>query len=210
MRLWLVALLSLLTLTPVPGAATGGLKVIFRDSATGYGLTGSLRVRARNGETRAFAVQVGEPLLLAPRVGRWRIFASAPGHTPLETEFEIALDSSLPVTLWLDPSSLPPELQPQARAALAMSGYATLHGHVSDASTGLPLQQVRVTAKARSATTDSRGYFVIRVPVSPPSTDSLPAEKYAPSGRRNPPTPRVTPWRGNRRAGQLAQTRPAR
>src|SRR5262249_24051676 len=173
-RLWLVALLSLLSFTPVPGAATGGLKIIFPDSAPGYGLAGILSVRGPHGESGAFAVEVGDPLQLSEQTGRWRIFAEAPGHVPLETEFEISPDGWVPVTLWLDPRNWPLELQPQARAALTMSAYAILHGYVTDASNGLPLPQVQVTAQGSSATTNSRGYFAIRLSISAPPTDSLP------------------------------------
>src|SRR5215813_10140319 len=103
MRLWVAALLSLLTLSPIPGVTTGDLRVTFRDSATGYRLAGTLRARAPNGEPRDFAVQIGEVLLASPTVGRWRLFANAPGHATLETEFEISSGDTLPVSLWLDP-----------------------------------------------------------------------------------------------------------
>ena len=174
MRKGLLALLSFLSLSPLPRAPTGELRVAVRDSLTGYGLPGALQIQGSSGETRTFAIREWEQLRLSTIGGRWRISASSPGHAVLETQFEISPGDSLPITLWLDPQTPPQVLQPQVRAALAVSGYATLHGYVTDASTGRPLEQVRVAARSSSAITDRNGYFVIRIPISPPGIDELP------------------------------------
>lgn len=174
MRHWRLALLSFLALRPSPTSTTGELRLTLRDSLTGYGLAGAVRARGPDGTARIAEVRPGEQLALSFPSGTQRLTVTSPGHAPIETQFELIPALSIPITIWLDPGTLPEELRPEARSAIAATGYATLHGYVTSASTGDPLEQVRLTVKGVSAFTDPRGYFLLSVPVSPPQADSLP------------------------------------
>lgn len=174
MRHWLLALLSLLALTPRSTAPTGELRLRLRDSLTGYGLAGIVQARGADGSAYVMAVGSGVELALPSALGSQRLTASSPGHAPIETQFEVMPALSIPITIWLDPVSPPEALRPEARAATAAPGYATLRGYVTSASTGEPLEQVRLTVKGASAFTDRRGFFLLAVPVSSPQLDSLP------------------------------------
>ncbi len=174
MRHWPLALLSFLALTPRPTLTTGELRLTLRDSLTGYGLAGVIRARGADDTARTMSIRSGEQLELSFPPGSQRLSATSPGYAPIETQFEVMPELPVPITIWLDPKSPPEGLRPEARAAIAATGYATLHGYVTRESTGDPLDQVQLTVKGISAFTDRRGYFLLRIPVSSPQGDSLP------------------------------------
>ena len=174
MRHWPLALLSFLALTPRPTLTTGELRLTLRDSLTGYGLAGVVRARGADGTARTMPIRSGEQLALSFPPGSQRLSATSPGYAPIETQFEVMPELPVPISIWLDPKSPPEALRPEARAAIAATGYATLHGYVTRESTGDPLDQVQLTVRGISAFTDRRGYFLLRIPVSSPQGDSLP------------------------------------
>jgi hypothetical protein len=174
MRHWLLALLSFLALRPLQTPSSGELRITLRDSLTGYGLAGSVLGRTADGTSRTMSVRSGEQVAMSLPPGIQRVAATSPGYAPIETQFEVVPELSLPITIWLDPKSRPEALRPEMRAAIAAKGVGTLHGYVTSASTGDPLEQVRLTIKGTSALTNRQGYFLLRVPVSSPQGDSLP------------------------------------
>ena len=165
--------------------ASGSLKLSARDSMTGQAvhtqLTSSLEDRDST-ELSTDASGRGQYLLSA---GRHDFEIEAPGYQSLKTHFEVQPETTLDVTVWVDPKEPPEELRPEVIKSKLRPGYVMLHGHILDAMTGSPLQGVTVHLEqsAREAQTDDRGYFLFYAPapvINPieelPKTDNLIAD----------------------------------
>lgn len=158
------------------GSSTGSALIAIRDSLTGHGLpavidvdgarpTSSAQVLAAT-RTRAQHLELPE--------GPHTLTVRAYGHQAIETRFQAQAGKTLPITIWLDPKSVPDELRPHVVKSKLRAGFAMLHGHIVDAVTGEPLAGVSVRENSVQATSDSRGYFLLYAPAGSGASDSLP------------------------------------
>jgi hypothetical protein len=160
-----------------PSSASGGsLKLVVRDSMTGFALHGEVISQVNNGAGALWTNAKGQGNYLLVN-GRNELEIHAANHKSLLTHFEPDLQSVKNVTLWVDPLEPPDELRPEIIASKLRPGQALLHGHVVDSETGLPIKGalVRLQQAGVKSETDARGYFLLYGPVTPVNPiDELP------------------------------------
>ena len=161
------------------------MKLTIRDSATGRGLAAKVDIYGGQLDlspiSKTRLSDILEDPTRAPRSERANDFgylsfelastphllvASYPGHRNLP--LLLAPDDDLRgVVIWLDPLTLPTEIDPIAVGSRSEAGYALLHGHVHDASRGRPVAGavVRWPGLGLEVYTDEHGYFEGFVPV---------------------------------------------
>jgi hypothetical protein len=159
----------------------GSLKLVVRDSMTGFPLRGEVVSQVKNGVGSLWTDAKGQGnYQLASGLNELEILADH--HKTLRTHFEPDFQPVKNVTFWVDPLEPPDELRPEIITSKIRPGHALLHGHVFDSETGLPIKGARVRlerAGVRSQT-NARGYFLLygSVPqINPaeevPSSDNL-------------------------------------
>jgi Stage II sporulation protein len=138
------------------------LELSVRDSATGAALEGRVtasdpagRVVSSSGTERS-----GRVALRLPR-GTYRLKVEASRHRTVATAFDLDAGSTLPVTAWLDPDTVPESQSPESTAE-----RPTLEGYVSDAATGRALARAVVSLEraAVQTETDAEGKFRLALP----------------------------------------------
>jgi hypothetical protein len=159
----------------------GSLKLVVRDSMTGFALRGEVTSQVKNGAGALWTNAKGQgTYLLANGVNDLEIRAVE--HKSLRTHFEPDFQSVKNVTIWVDPLAPPDELRPEVIMSKIRPGQALLHGHVLDSETGLPIKgaRVRLERAAVRSQTNARGYFLLYGPVprinpaeEMPSSDNL-------------------------------------
>jgi len=154
----------------------GSLKLVVRDSVTGYALPAEVVSQVKNGAGNLWTNAKGQGDYQLSS-GRNELEIQAVNHKSLRTHFE---PDSLPVknvTFWVDPLELPDELRPELINSKLRPGQALVHGHVFDSETGLPVKGARVQLEHAGvkSQTNARGYFLLYVPAPPANpTEDLP------------------------------------
>jgi Tol biopolymer transport system component len=165
-------------------AATGVLRILVKDVNTHYALQANIIL----GGTQSLSVQTDDAgrVVLSLEPGEYLIEATAPSHKAIRTHTSVHEgDNNIPMTIFLDPESLPVEELPETLSANVRPGFTLLHGYIVDAETGKPVSSVKVrmdhaNVKAR---TDSKGHYLLSVPTPVPQypgglgTDTLIIEK---------------------------------
>ena len=118
--------------------------------------------------------------------GEYVFEISAPGYQPMRTHFDIA-GSTVHANINLDPLSPPQELRDDMVAPKLRDEFELVHGYIVDAITRRPLAgvQLHLQESGATATSDSRGYFLLysgaastvdaSKPEDIPATDTLTA-----------------------------------
>src|SRR6266850_4134764 len=152
----------------------GGLKLVVRDSMTGFALPSEVVSQVKNG--------VGSLWTNANGQGNYQLTSGlndleiqAVDHKYLRTHFEPDLQPVKNVTFWVDALEPPAELRPEVITSKIRPGQALLHGHIFDSETGLPIKgaRVRLERVGVRAQTNARGYFLLYglVPPMNPAED---------------------------------------
>ncbi len=163
---------AVLTLAPALLAAdaplSGSLDLRVRDSVSGRAVQANITAISTEGRTASShtATANNGRASLQLSEARYKVSANAAAFLSLRTELQVQRGSKLPVTLWLDPAEPAPELRPETVRAQLRRGYALLHGHVFDETTGDPVANapVRLETSGLKTSTDRRGYFSLQVP----------------------------------------------
>ena len=148
--------------------ASTTLSISVRDSTTGYAVSDRLIYASHRDGTTILADNASGQGVYQLSAGHADIEILASGYRPLKTHFEPAPQSTLDVTVWVDPEQVPEELRPEVIQSQLVAGYVMLHGHVVNIRNGRPLQGVRVYLEHAGVEgrTDSRGYFLFYAPAS--------------------------------------------
>ena len=164
--------------------ASGRLEIFVRDSRTGFAVRASEPAASVRGGTRLLTDAAGRTQY-ALSAGDHEIDVAESGHKALKTHLQIEPQSSLSVTIWVDPKEVPNELRDEIVAAKLRKGYALIHGHIVNMTNGSPLAGTRIHLERSAVGTesDSKGYFLLYAPAPAisegeevPPTDTLVAE----------------------------------
>ena len=162
------------------------LEIFVRDSRTGF----AVPVREAPAGVRGGA-SVRVPTAAVGRsqyelsAGDHEVEVAEGTHKALKTHLQIEPQSSLMVTMWVEPKEIPNELREDVITSKLRKGYALIHGHVVNMTSGGPLAGARIYLEKSTVETrsDSKGYFLLyaQAPVvnqaeEVPTTDTLVAE----------------------------------
>lgn len=164
--------------------AGGSLKILVRDSATGFALPAEVVSQVKNGPgtLRTLWTNAKGHGVYQLSSGRNELEIHAVNHKSLRTHFEPDSQAVKNITFWVDPMELPDELLPEVIDSKIRPGQALMHGHVSDSATGLPIKGARVQLERAGvkSKTNAQGYFLLYGPVQPtnptqemPGSDNL-------------------------------------
>ena len=154
-----------------------GFEIRFFDSQTGFSLQPDA-VEVKLGEDATALRPNGTGRFTLPRpVSRGVLNVSTHGYYTKSTQLFLT-PTVTTIEIMMDPLQPPPELAPQAIAALRHANSATITGFVIDETSGEPLADVDVstTSNVTVSKTNARGYFVLELPSTfDPSIDTEPA-----------------------------------
>jgi hypothetical protein len=152
------------------GVAQEVVQLRFLDAVTGQALTPrvvlvNLRTGAPVDLPRAVAPD-GRLQLVLPS-GEYALFATMPGYDSIGMTLTVGAEPLPPYELYLDPLSPPKETDTAFLWSLRREGQMVVVGFVMDEQSGQPVEgvEVSVVGHAGSATTDSRGAFLLQFPV---------------------------------------------
>jgi hypothetical protein len=169
-------------------AGDGDIHVAIRDSSTGFAIAGSTIKWEKVDSSAPVSLSSANTanardgvlhLRLTP--GDYGIEISAPGYDPMRTHAGLIAGASYPLNIFLDPVSLPDELQDEKISAQLKDGFELVQGYVCDASTHLPILgvTVRLLESGATAVTDERGYFSLYAPTAPSADANGPEDLLA-------------------------------
>lgn len=145
---------------------SGAINITVRDSLTGRRVAAMMRSVSSDGsEVRTVANEAGKGTVSAK--GRTDVEVRADGYSPIQTYF-IVNGNNLDITVYLDPTLIPSEMQDQSIAGILREGTTLIHGHIFD-DNGKPVPEARITLEnhQESARSNSSGYFRLFVPTLP-------------------------------------------
>ncbi|RMH74616.1 MAG: hypothetical protein D6681_22925, partial [Calditrichaeota bacterium] len=160
-----------------PAQSPPEVTVRFLSSATGAGIPAArlsvydLRNMPPLAELLSTEATEAGWVRLSPPPGEYLLRVQAEGFSPLTAPFTVEAEHSLSVDFFLDPVTLPSELEPEYIRSLLRPEAMLICGFIVDEQTRRPLSGVQVTSPEAGVTTtsDARGYFRLYLPADLPS-----------------------------------------
>ncbi|MFC1851122.1 SpoIID/LytB domain-containing protein, partial [candidate division CSSED10-310 bacterium] len=155
---------------------SGMLQVRCRDAYTGASVSSSMQFL--NGEAVTFEERLPDSGMAYLSLGaqRYKVRIEASQYQSLRTELEITAQSTMPVTLWLDPVKVPETLSSEMIELLTLDDQGLIHGYLYDKNDGQPIPWaiVSLAKLGLEAEADEGGYFRLFYPVNASAEDTLP------------------------------------
>jgi hypothetical protein len=164
----------------------GTLIMQLRDVETGVGVAGTVRfaslsTKPQNAQFRERSTDKNGKLVLSLPPGNYLDEEVALGYEPMRGEFGVAAGHTSHGQAMLHPKQIPDELKPNAINAVLASnpGMAMIQGYVVDSEKYQPIPNAHLQLKelGTTATANSRGYYQLLFPFSPPPSPVSPEEK---------------------------------
>lgn len=148
-----------------------------RDSVTGISIQAKATLKsgstAKNLQMNTTAASANEFFLPA---GTYFILVENKGYKPASSYFTMQDGDRLPLTIWLDPISIPGYLSQDLVQSCIPGGMGLIHGFIIDENSGLPVSSAYVSLESNSSQvlTDEKGYFRVFYPLIGNNSDELP------------------------------------
>lgn len=165
------------TATQNQAANTSTLVLQLRDSKTGYGVAGKIRVDASGAQPTTAPIEQGNAdasgkLALQLPPGKYVVEITAPGYSPANSDLVMAAGQNAQLAWVLDPTSEPTDLK--RAESMVRQGSIVYAGYVVDSGTFRPVAgaQIRDRNSGAEATTNARGFFALQMPVKHSPADT--------------------------------------
>jgi N-acetyl-anhydromuramyl-L-alanine amidase AmpD len=149
-------------INPATVAAATTVAFTVRDQETGFAVSNAaITVTAPDGATSQLKTDANGLLSFGAEKGKYSFALAAGGYDPIETSFEGGQETTIYADITMDPVNN--QRVSATTTVTAAAGQIVLNGYVRNATTSQPLAGVKVTAGAKSTTTDLRGYFTLTI-----------------------------------------------
>jgi hypothetical protein len=163
-------------------AAPGNVHIRLFDSVTGYGIQpnslDAVTMKSAALELRTQKIEDDNTVFLQAEQGTYDLAVRIEGYQPVTTKVSVEEESTA-LEILLDPVQTPPEMTAESIKSLTRPDVASVIGYIVDEKSGRALPRAKVSlADGTIATrTNSRGFFVLQIPVEGNNAEGAPVLK---------------------------------